>query len=142
MPMIARLKRLKEALEARKEVREGPADAVMFWAASAAGETGELVHHQISTIGGRKKALVEFAWLCHSTLAQSDEARTLCVAIAEDGKPCGQHAPFLDFQRGGMVCEKHRPASKNDWFDLEAAAAAFSGPPPGADSGVAPGSGR
>ncbi len=32
-----------------------------------------------------------------------------CIACLEDGAPCGRLAMVIDEQRGGLVCEAHRP---------------------------------
>lgn len=32
-----------------------------------------------------------------------------CIAYLENGDICGKPAEFLDPQRGGMVCNQHKP---------------------------------
>jgi len=31
-----------------------------------------------------------------------------CIAYLEDGRICGQFAPFIDHEKGGSVCAAHR----------------------------------
>jgi hypothetical protein len=35
-----------------------------------------------------------------------------CIAYLEDGRVCGLPAMHLDTQRGGFVCDDHRPAQE------------------------------
>jgi hypothetical protein len=35
--------------------------------------------------------------------------RPCCIAYEDDGRVCRRPAAILDKERGGMVCEKHRP---------------------------------
>lgn len=37
-----------------------------------------------------------------------------CVALQDDGSPCGLPARYLDFKRGGHVCLDHRPNRKKE----------------------------
>jgi hypothetical protein len=50
----------------------------------------------------KTRAAVGRGWL--------NSSRPQCIAYRDDGKVCGEIAEFIDEQRGGMVCEKHRPA--------------------------------
>ena len=42
--------------------------------------------------------------------------RPRCIAYDDEGRICGREAFFLDEQRGGMVCELHRPGN---WMPSE-----------------------
>ncbi len=41
-----------------------------------------------------------------------------CVALQDDGSPCGLPARYLDFKRGGHVCLEHRPDRKKEVLQL------------------------
>lgn len=41
-----------------------------------------------------------------------------CVAHEDDGRPCGLPAQFVDFKRGGHVCEAHKPHRKQEALTL------------------------
>ena len=41
-----------------------------------------------------------------------------CVALQDDGSPCGLPAKYLDFKRGGHVCLEHRPDRRKEVLQL------------------------
>lgn len=41
-----------------------------------------------------------------------------CVALQDDGSPCGLPARYLDFKRGGHVCHDHKPDRKKEVLQL------------------------
>jgi hypothetical protein len=36
--------------------------------------------------------------------------RGFCIAERQDGRICGRHATNIDPERGGVVCDEHRPS--------------------------------
>lgn len=41
-----------------------------------------------------------------------------CVALQDDGSPCGLPARYLDFKRGGHVCLEHKPDRRKEVLQL------------------------
>ena len=41
-----------------------------------------------------------------------------CVALQDDGSPCGLPAKYLDFKRGGHVCLEHKPDRRKEVLQL------------------------
>jgi hypothetical protein len=74
-----------------------------------------------STLVPLRRGPITFAGIVGTILDRRDaepstkpKPKPRCVAMLDDGRPCGLPGRYLDFRRGGHVCLEHKPAKRQE----------------------------